>query len=135
MMQHDPPGKSTGQPGSWPGSADGRIAGTWWNVDQDADGLARLEIEAKGDLWAVRVWAKCDPEDCDWGAVPLHVMGDANGNAEPWYGLAHWDQGFASQSMVVRLEGPEMAVEFFTVFQDGSGRSNCRSVYRVCRAD
>lgn len=94
-----------------------------------------LEIEKKGDLWDVRVWAKCVPEDCDWGQVPLHVMGDAIGNDEPQYGLAHWDQGFASQHMVVRLEGEEMAIEFFTVFQDGSGRSNCRSVYRVCRAD
>lgn len=94
-----------------------------------------MEIEKKGDLWDVRVWAKCVPEDCYWGQVPLHVMGDAIGNDEPEYGLAHWDQGFASKHMVVRLEGEEMAIEFFTVFQHGSGRSNCRSVYRVCRAD
>lgn len=104
------------------------FVGKWVNTDEMTGGVTRLEVEKKGDGWAIQAWGKCHPTDCDWGKAPLHLLADF-GDTEMKYGLAHWDAGFSEKHATLRADKGELVVETYTVYKDKSGRSNYRSKY------
>ncbi|HEY6444963.1 MAG TPA: toll/interleukin-1 receptor domain-containing protein [Acidobacteriaceae bacterium] len=54
----------------------GALAGTWTNsASVERNGLAKLEIVAKGDSLSLHAWGQCDPDDCDWGEEPSRFDG------------------------------------------------------------
>lgn len=127
------------------------FAGMWCNIDdQDTDGLIRLDIRAEGEAWAIRklwrgdIWNEeltrrmaktaCDsdhpPEFIPPPFATLHLLADSVGDSEMKYGLASWDLGYCDVHLMLRLEGDELIAEDFTVFRDGSGRSNFRTLYK-----
>jgi hypothetical protein len=48
-------------------------------------------------------------------------------------GFATWDTSFATKHVVVRRERRILVAETYTLFKDGSGRSNYFSVERFVR--
>jgi hypothetical protein len=62
--------------------------------------------------------------------VALHLLGDTIGDTKMKYGFAFWESGFAMKYRTVRLEQSELVVELFTVFKDGSKRSNYRNTHK-----
>jgi hypothetical protein len=109
------------------------FVGKWVAAKKDA-GMPRLEITGKGNKLKIQAWGKCQPTDCDWGAVPLNLLGETVSAQELPYGFATWDQKFKVAHMTLRLEKNDLVVETYDIFTDDSGRSNYRTVSRFKRA-
>lgn len=113
-----------------------RFLGNWKNVDDQTRGLPRLEITHDNQqALSIRAWGSCSPTDCDWGEVPLALLGDSAGATELPYGFCQWDHGFTDNYMTLRVEDNELAIEVYDIFKDGSGRSNYRAEYRFRRGE
>jgi hypothetical protein len=110
-----------------------RFVGIWVGVKKDAS-LPKLEITREGNDLRIQAWGKCTPTDCDWGVVPLHLLGDSISARDLPYGFATWDQNFKVSHMVLHLEKGVLIAEDYSIFTDKSGRSNYRSVSRFKRA-
>ena len=103
-------------------------AGTWVNVDMENGGITKLVI-AEGKLGrTVQAWARCRPQDCDWGTTPLAMFGYGTP-----YRFANWDARFKDTYMILRPEKDEIAAEVFTIYKDKSGRPNHRLEHRFKR--
>jgi hypothetical protein len=102
--------------------------GTWVNTDPNTGGMVRLVVSQVGARYEARGFGACSPSPCDWGTTPFHLLGYNVSDANPVWGLATWDFGFSNTYLVVRREGDLLVVENYTVFKDGSGRSNYRSI-------
>ena len=46
-----------------------RFSGNWRNADPATGGITRLQITTSSITVRVHAWGKCEPTDCDWGAV------------------------------------------------------------------
>jgi hypothetical protein len=108
------------------------FSGKWVAVKKD-QGLPKLEITGEGDKLRIQAWGKCEPQDCDWGVVLLHVLGDSVSARELPYGFASWDQKFKVTHMTLHLQTNELIVETYNIFSDNSGRSNYHDVSRFKR--
>ena len=97
------------------------FVGKWVAAKKDK-GLPRLEIAGKGNKLEIRAWGKCEPTDCDWGAVPLNLLGDSVSARELPYGFATWDQRFKIAHMALYLDKGELVVATYDIFTDDSGR-------------
>lgn len=111
------------------------LVGKWVNVEGRAGGVPKLDIAAVAGGWTIRGWGACEPTDCDWGATPLHLLGESVSSQTLPYGFAKWDPGFKDSYIVVRIEDGELIAELYSIYKDGSGRSNTRRVARFQRAD
>lgn len=108
-----------------------QFIGKWERVKKD-DGLPRLEITSSGEnSWFIQAWGDCEPDDCDWGKVPLHLLGSSVGARDFTYGFASWDQGFKDSHIVVHVDKGIFIAEVYSIFKDNSGRANYRSVSRL----
>ena len=96
--------------------------------------MPKVVIARAGDGWTIRAWGDCEPTDCDWGTTNLHLLADSVASQSFSHGFAKWDPGFKDSYMVVHLEGDVLVAEHYSVYTDGSGRSNTRRVSRLQRA-
>lgn len=108
-----------------------RFLGEWVNVDGATGGITRVSITQSLTGWTVRAFGACSPTDCEWGETPLYLVGDSVDSTSYDRGYAIWDFGFAVSYVSFRIEGSQLESESFTIFQDGSGRSNYRTVERM----
>jgi len=115
------------------GKKEKSFVGKWMPVKKDT-GLTRLEITGKGEKLRIQAWGKCEPTDCDWGAVPLYLLGESVSAKELPYGFATWDHKFKVAHMALYLDKNELVVATYDIFTDDSGRSNYRSLARFKRA-
>ena len=102
--------------------------GKWVNVNDKTGGLTRLEVSKKDKGWEIQTWAAAKPMERELGKATLHLLADSVGEKQMKYGFASRDSKFADTHLTLRLENGELVVESFTVFKDGSGRSNYRKV-------
>ena len=107
--------------------------GRWTNVNKENPGVTRLEIKAGEKAATLQAWGKCSPEDCDWGATTLHLLGNTVSDRDLPYGFASWDHRFKVAHMTLRIEKGVLVAELFDIFTDDSGRSNFRSIHRFRR--
>jgi hypothetical protein len=85
--------------------------GTWVNADPNANGISRIQLEGCQPLtvcdggtcssvsdagWAVRVWGKCHPTDCDWDWSNAERIQTGQIHA-------HYDQGFAKRDVYAQM--------------------------------
>jgi len=103
--------------------------GTWINVNPDTGGLTKLVIVQKGAGYTVRGFGKCHPTDCDWGIVNLHFLGYSVTDTDFQWGMATWDHGFKTTTLIINLEGDKMIAVTYDVFAPGDTRSNYRSTF------
>jgi hypothetical protein len=101
--------------------------GTWVNVDQETRGLTALNIVLGAAGFEVQGFGQCHPTDCDWGFTALNFPDDTRGEAV-------WDFGFSETTLVIHLEGDQLAAETYTIFKDDSGRPNYRALYLMRRS-
>jgi hypothetical protein len=88
----------------------GRLAGTWTNDNTQTRGIARLQIDENGKAVTVRVWAACQPADCDWGTEKgLMSQGSTT--------LA-WDQGFVLRKMTLTPDAARLRMDLDSVYRD-----------------
>lgn len=108
-----------------------RFLGEWVNVDAATGDITRVSVTQSVTGWTVRAFGACSPTDCEWGETPLYLVGDSVESTSYDRGYAIWDFGFAVSYVSFRIEGSQLELEKFTIFQDGSRRSNYRAVERM----
>ena len=81
-------------------------------------------------------WLPGFANDSEKGFKPTRfdLLGDNVGATELPYGFAMWDHGFKLEYFTARLENDELVLESYSIFKDGSGRSNYRQVGKKKRA-
>lgn len=103
-------------------------AGVWVNTDRSARRIIRLHIRPRPDGLRIRVFAKCHPNDCDWGRTAATAYaGDASADIrrDVQALTAVYDKGFAETTLVIRLDRDgRLRVRAFTRFKDGGRRAN-----------
>jgi hypothetical protein len=100
------------------------LVGTWHNVDKSTRDLVRIVISASGSSITVNPYGACVPNPCNWGAAPGTVYAPNVSSSKAEAFSANFTFGFAKVEVVGHLHKHELLVETFTVFTDGSGRSN-----------
>ena len=100
------------------------LIGTWHNVDHSTRDLVRIVISASGSSITVNPFGACVPTPCNWGAEPGTVYAPNVGSSTAEAFSANFNFSFAKVEVVGHLHKHELLVETFTVFTDGSGRSN-----------
>jgi len=100
------------------------LIGTWNNVDKHTRDLVKIVISASGSSISVNPYGACSPTPCNWGAAPgtVYTPNVSSGKAEAF--SADFTFSFAKVEVVGHLHKHELLVETFTIFTDGSGRSN-----------
>src|SRR5258708_15574979 len=93
----------------------GKLAGEWTNIEPRTAGITRVQIGGGG----VRMWGRCQPTECDWGAPASYDRVDgANGSM-----VLSWDHKFARRSQDLMLLGDgRLQVVTRTHYVDRSGR-------------
>ena len=119
--------------GGRPLPAQERFTGTWDNVDPATGGL-KLMVSVEAGEFQIRAWGKCQPTDCDWGTVPLHLIGSSVEDQSFERAFATWDPEFATTHLMIHIDGEQLAVEIVTIFKDESGRSNFRRLFLLRRS-
>ena len=113
------------------------FVGQWTNQDSNTSDVTRVTVTRTGANLRVNVFGSCHPTDCDWGAVNATAFaatagGNLNNDADVV--MATYTQGFARKTVLLRLNGANIAYEVFTEFTDSSGRANYRTSGRLNRA-
>jgi hypothetical protein len=114
-----------------PNTAPNSIVGEWANA---ASGLKlKITLDAKGS--SIEAWAAGSDgtTGIPWGKTHLDRLGDNVAATNLPYGFATWDHGFKSTHLTARLAEDQLVVETFSVFKDGSGRSNYRTVEKLSK--
>jgi len=104
-----------------------------WRTQEPTRGITKAQISRQGQHWTAQLWGACEPADCNWGEQPLHLLGDSIKASEFDRGLSVWDPRHATIYATFQLEAGELGVETYTVFKDGSNRSNYHVVNRLVR--
>jgi hypothetical protein len=110
--------------------------GQWRNQNTSTSDVTRVTVTRTGGTLRLNVFGSCTPTDCDWGLVNATAFaatatGDADNDADVV--MTTYTQGFARKTVLLRLNGANIAYEVFTEFTDGSGRSNYRTSGRLVR--
>ena len=108
--------------------------GAWDNVDPATGGLTRIIISVDTGEVEIRAWGSCQPTDCDWGTVPLYLIGSSIGDQTFERAFATWPHPDLTSHMMLHRDGPHLAVEIITIFTDESGRSNFGRLYLLRRS-
>ncbi len=100
------------------------LIGDWHNVSASTRDLVRIVISASGSGISVNPYGACSPTPCNWGAAPgtVYAPNVSSSHAEAF--SANFTFSFAKVEVVGHLHKHELLVETFTIFTDGSGRSN-----------
>jgi hypothetical protein len=112
------------------------FVGQWTNQDSNTSDVTRVAVTRTGGALRVNVFGSCSPTDCDWGIVNATAFaataaGNVNNDADVV--LATYTQSFARKTVLLRLNGANIAYEVFTEFTDSSGRANYRTSGRLQR--
>lgn len=100
------------------------LIGAWKNVNHATRDLVEIVIAAAGSGISVNVFGACSPTPCNWGVAP-GIAYAASVSSNPAVAFcAEYSFSFASVTVLGHLHEKHLLVETFTVFTDGSGRSN-----------
>jgi hypothetical protein len=100
------------------------LVGTWTNVNHATRDIVKVVISASGTALKVDLFGACVPTPCNWGSVSAigYAASVSSGPAVAF--SAHYKFSFSEVIVVGHLQGKQLALETFTQFTDGSGRSN-----------
>ena len=111
-----------------------KFPGKWFNVDPETPTITTIIVKKKNDSWTIQAWGKCHPKDCDWGAVPLNMIGDSTTDKTFDCAFAEWKFDFKTTYLTMRMQGDQLVVETISVFKDNSNRSNYRKLSLMKRS-
>jgi hypothetical protein len=122
-------------PGSQPVAthAPQTLEGDW--AVPEAGRVMRLTRTNDGRSCSIE-WLPGFANDSEKGFKPTRfdLLGDNVGATELPYGFAMWDHGFKTEYFTARLENDELVLESYSIFKDGSGRSNYHGGRKYKRA-
>jgi hypothetical protein len=122
-------------PGSEPvvAHAPQTLEGDW--AVPEAGRVMRLTRTNDGKSCSIE-WLPGFTNDSEKGFKPTRfdLLGDKGGATELPYGFAMWDHGFKTEYFTARLENGELVLESYSIFKDGSGRSNYHGNRKYKRA-
>lgn len=100
------------------------LFGTWKNINRATRDLVKTVITGTITGIAVETFGAYAPSPCKWGSV-MGLAYASSVNVSPAVAFtAQYTFSFAHIILIGYLHGPELLVETFTQFTDGSGRSN-----------
>ena len=105
-----------------------QFQGAWINVNPETRNISSITVKKEDTTWIIQAWAKCHPEDCDWGAVTLNLIGDSTTDKTFDCAFAEWEFDFKKTYLSMRMQGDILVVETISVFKDNSNRSNYQSL-------
>ncbi len=109
------------------------FAGTWDNVDPATRVVTKVIVSVEAGRFQIRAWGKCSPTDCDWGTVPLHLIGASIGDQSFERAMATWDHSWGKSHLMMHLDGAQLVVEAIAIYKE-SGRSNHRELLLLRRS-
>jgi hypothetical protein len=100
-----------------------RLVGTWQNIDAATQSIGSVVLTNQQGTLEVHVFGACSPTPCDWQQVPGQVY-DASVSGGPAIAFtATYNFGFKNTIIAGHHQGPNLIIEDFNVFTDGSGRA------------
>ena len=110
--------RSSRQPRRFPG-----LVGTWQNTDAATRSIVRVVLTDQQGALGVHVYGACSPTPCDWQQVPGQVYdASVSGGAAVAF-TATYSFGFKNTIIAGHHQGPNLVIEDFNAFTDGSGRA------------
>ena len=106
-----------------------KFAGMWSNIDPAARILTQIEIFQADTGLQFQAWAG----DRQWPELPLHLVGASVEDNSFEYAFASRELGFETIYLIMRIDGDQLVVETYIIFNDNSGRSNLRTVQLLRR--
>lgn len=97
------------------------FVGQWTNQNADSSGVTRVSIQRRPAGARIRVYGRCHPTDCDWGeidAVPFAPSPGGNAMNDATVLIARYDISLGRKTVIIRLNGANIAYEVFTDFND-----------------
>ena len=116
-------------------SASRSFVGEWRADGSDpyGSGMTAVRIADSSGHWSIHVWGSCLPQACDWGERPLNMLSAGVESRQPIRGFATWEHGFATQHVIVRIDGEVLVAELYVFFRDSSGRPDYFRADRLVR--
>jgi hypothetical protein len=97
------------------------LLGDWINYDTSSRNIAGLTIVRRGDAVILRITGA---PDVDWGETPIDAFSLTTAGGEAASFRAAYDFDFARIAILAYLNKRLLVVDAYTIFHDGSGRSN-----------
>jgi hypothetical protein len=97
------------------------LLGEWINYDTSSRNIAAVTIAQRGNGVILRITGA---PDVDWGEVALEPFSLTTSGGEAAAFRAAYDFGFARVAILAYLNKRLLVVDAYTIFRDGSGRSN-----------
>jgi hypothetical protein len=99
------------------------LIGTWVNVNPATQDIVKVVLTSSGGGLGVHAYGACVPTPCDWGQVTgqAYSASVAGGTAIAF--TANYQFGFKRTILTGHLNGEQLVVDDFNVFEDGSGRA------------
>ena len=107
------------------------LLGGWVNEDVDTRSLTKLRFSEEAGNVDAEAWASCSPTDCHWGTADTSLYGTSISDDTYSFATSYFDHGFAERFVTSHVVGGELKVETYTVFNDGSSRSNYHSEHTM----
>ena len=109
------------------------FVGTWINRNDNTHGITRFNIykDSSNELRA-RIFGRCRPRDCDWGAEELITYGSSV--SDKYRRFASMNYRFSHSNKILIFEMKKVDVIYlkgFSEFTDGSDRENVASAWEV----
>lgn len=107
----------------------GLFAGQWKNLDAQKPGITRIEIGRSWPGIKVKMWSKCQPQDCDWGKPTSYE----NRNAAKGALSLVWDDGALRRTQQLALL-PDGRLRLQTRIADHATRQETEKIEYFARA-
>ena len=101
----------------------GSLIGTWVNVNSATRDIVKVVLTNNGGSLGVHAYGACSPTPCDWGQVPGQAYAPSVAGGATVAFTANYAFGFKNTILTGHLNGQQLIVDDFNVFEDGSSRS------------
>ena len=99
------------------------LLGTW----NGTGNVVQVTIAGGPGAYTIHVKGSCTPTPCDWGTRPLTIFAPSAGTSVGKIGLATYNQGFVTRTVVVTAQdttAPFLRLDMYSKFAPGDTRSN-----------
>jgi hypothetical protein len=99
------------------------LIGTWVNVNPATRDIVKIVLTNVGGALGVHAYGACTPTPCDWGQVTGQAYSASVAGGAAVAFTASYQFGFKRTILTGHLNGEQLIVDDFNVFEDGSGRA------------
>src|SRR5262249_10923855 len=112
-------------------SGEAGLVGEWISIQPEKNTvtLTQLLITKESDGWKLQASGKCGDIECDFGKVPLEVVGRSSSNGSFDQGFAILERDSTTTYLIVKKAENKLIAEAVTISRGDSENSNFRSVY------